>query len=92
VTAYAHNIAKFGPMLDFASLATVLARAERETTLCVLQAKLAIATSRHLLARVATQRTLLCGPSFDVCAGDFAIPEVERLADRCPVAPASGPA
>jgi len=80
-------------MVDFSSLANVLARAERETTLCVLQAQLAFATSRRLLARVATQRTLLCGPSFDVCAGNFTTPGLERLAaDRGPVGPASDPA
>jgi len=50
-------------MVDFSSLAKVLVRAERETTLSVLQAQLAIATSRHLLARVATQRPLLSGPA-----------------------------
>ena len=86
------RIAKLRAMVDFSALANVLARAERETTLCVLQAQLAIATSRHLLARVATQRTLLSGaaPSFDVCDGDFAIAEVERLTDGHPVARALG--
>jgi hypothetical protein len=55
------HIAKLRPMVDFASLAKLLVRAERETTLCVLQAQLSIATSRHLLARVAAQDTLLSG-------------------------------
>ena len=86
MTAIAH-IAKLRPVVDFSSLANVLARAERETTLCVLQAQLAIATSRHLLARVTAQRTLL-----PEAAPDFAIPGVERLRDEHPGARASASA
>ena len=42
VTRYSH-IARLRAMVDFSSLAKVLARAERETTLCVLQTQLSIA-------------------------------------------------
>ena len=74
------HIAKLRPMVDFASLAKLLVRAERETTLCVLQARLSIATSRHLLARVAAQHTLLSGPaSSEIGAGDIAIAETPQL-------------
>ena len=93
MTTYAH-IAKLRTMVDFSSLHKMLVRAERETTLCVLQAQLSIASSRHLLARIATQRTLLSGAvhSFNFCACDLAIRGVQRLTDRRPAAPASAPA
>ena len=42
-----------GSMNDLLSVARAITRAERETTLCVLRARLEIATSNHLLARVA---------------------------------------
>ena len=93
MTTNAH-IAKLRSMVDFSSLAKVLVRAERETTLSVLQAQLSIATSRHLLARVTAQRTLLPGaaPSFGVCASDITIFGAERLTDGRPVARSSASA
>jgi hypothetical protein len=48
-------------MNDLPSLAKLLVRVERETTRSVLQAQMSIATSLHLLARVADATTPLIG-------------------------------